>query len=256
MLGTKIALPVLRTHVRCHIAPRLNRLPQRLDYTLIPAPLGELLWLNTKYVFFIMLSFVDCVATDLDLTLPLVDEKAPLPAIIVTPSSPSGETDFSIAFIAPPPKPTLQERLSSILPNLSALRSILPSQVRLPTSPLKTSFQEHTSSTWSVKARTRSTLLLILLLFIMGCHLVMHRLATGRPHLEFGGVPDEDTLMIGTLGSMDNTGSVPSSAMGTSKSHRIGGGWIKMHSPFDPSADADGKRAPNFVIWEDDYVTP
>lgn len=51
LLGTKIALPVLRTHVRCHIAPRLNRLPQRLDYTLIPAPLGELLWLNTKYVF-------------------------------------------------------------------------------------------------------------------------------------------------------------------------------------------------------------
>ena len=25
----------------CTIAPRLNRLPQRLDYTLIPAPLGE-----------------------------------------------------------------------------------------------------------------------------------------------------------------------------------------------------------------------
>jgi len=38
-----------------------------------------------------------------DLTLPLVDEKSPLPAIIVTPSSPRSVTDFSIAFLAPRP---------------------------------------------------------------------------------------------------------------------------------------------------------
>lgn len=86
----------------------------------------------------------------------------------------------------------------------------------------------------------------------------MHRLATGRPHLEFGGVPDEDIMMMGTSGNLDaSVSSVPSSAMGTSKSHRIGGGWIKMHSAFDSSADAeDGKRALSFVILEDDSAMP
>ncbi|KAF8624581.1 hypothetical protein AX15_005803 [Amanita polypyramis BW_CC] len=63
--------------------PRLHRLPQRLDYTLIPAPL------------------------DLSLT-----EKSPLPTIIVTPSSPSSPQDYSIAFFVPPPKPTLRERVN------------------------------------------------------------------------------------------------------------------------------------------------
>jgi len=64
--------------------PRLHRLPRRLDYTLIPAPL--------------------------DLSLPLVTEKSSLPAIIVTPSSPSSAHDFSIAFLAPPPKPSIRDR--------------------------------------------------------------------------------------------------------------------------------------------------
>ncbi|KAK1235682.1 hypothetical protein PQX77_001053 [Marasmius sp. AFHP31] len=111
--------------------PRLHRLPQRLDYTLIPAPL--------------------------DLSLPLITEKSPLPAIIVTPSSPSDERHFSIAFLAPPPKPTIRERLSSF-----------------------------SSSTFSVRART--ALLLFVIGFVMVCHLIAHKMAarTGRPHLDFG----------------------------------------------------------------------
>jgi len=68
-------------------APRLHRLPQRLDYTLIPAPL--------------------------DLSLPLGSEKSHLPAIIVTPSSPCSSRDFSIAFFAPDEKPPIQQRILS-----------------------------------------------------------------------------------------------------------------------------------------------
>ncbi|KAJ7937426.1 hypothetical protein B0H13DRAFT_2649260 [Mycena leptocephala] len=55
-------------------SPRLHRFPHRIDYTLIPAPL--------------------------DLSLPLKTEKDSLPAIIVTPSSPSSARDFSIAFLS------------------------------------------------------------------------------------------------------------------------------------------------------------
>ncbi|KAF8875350.1 hypothetical protein CPB84DRAFT_1966765 [Gymnopilus junonius] len=68
--------------------PRVHRLPRRTDFKLIPAPL--------------------------DLSLPLVTEKSPLPAIIVTPSSPSSTRDFSIAFLATPPKPTLRQRILSL----------------------------------------------------------------------------------------------------------------------------------------------
>ncbi|KAF5387683.1 hypothetical protein D9615_000023 [Tricholomella constricta] len=107
--------------------PRLHRLPHRLDYTLIPAPL--------------------------DLSLPLVTEKSTLPAIIVTPSSPSSSHDFSIAFLAPPQKPTVLERLSSY------------------------------ASTKAVRART--TIIIFVIIFVLVCHVVTHRLAARRPHLEF-----------------------------------------------------------------------
>jgi len=105
---------------------RRHRLPQRLDYALIPPPL--------------------------DLSRPLVDEKSPLPAIIVTPSSPSGDRDFAIAFLAPPPKDSIFTRFF-------------------------TRFGD------SVRART--ALFLLLLMFILACHLVTHRMAMRRPHLHF-----------------------------------------------------------------------
>ncbi|KAI0751451.1 hypothetical protein C8Q80DRAFT_1157353 [Daedaleopsis nitida] len=142
------------------VAPRLNRLPQRLDYTLIPAPL--------------------------DLTLPLVDEKADLPAIIVTPSSPVFESEFFIAFIAPPPSPTFAQRVSALVPSF---RSYLPSQIQLPATPFKTSFDDR--STFSLRSRLRTIFLLFVLFFIMASHVVLHRVATLHPHLEFGIVPDD-----------------------------------------------------------------
>jgi len=80
--------------------PRLHRLPQRLDYTLIPAPL--------------------------DLSLPLVTEKSHLPAIIVTPSSPCSPRDFSIAFLAPAEKPSIKQRISNYTaPKLRARSTII-----------------------------------------------------------------------------------------------------------------------------------
>lgn len=113
-------------------APRIHRLPQRLDYTLIPAPL--------------------------DLSLPDASEKSPLPAIIVTPSSPSSSHDFSIAFLAPPRSPTLRERISCYLSE---------------------------SKKQQLQCKARWTVILTVLLFIMACHVLAHRLAVTRPHLQF-----------------------------------------------------------------------
>ncbi|KAI0316130.1 hypothetical protein OF83DRAFT_1173200 [Amylostereum chailletii] len=109
--------------------PRRHRLPQHRDYVLVPKPA--------------------------DFTLN--DQKSPLPAIIVTPSSPSCSADFSIAFIAPTPEPGVLERVTSYL------------------APLQ------------LKART--TLLLLLLFFLMASHLLTHRLATSHPHLQFDAAP-------------------------------------------------------------------
>ncbi|KIJ70374.1 hypothetical protein HYDPIDRAFT_143669 [Hydnomerulius pinastri MD-312] len=122
-----------------HRAPRIHRLPQRLDYNLVPAPL--------------------------DLSLPLVTEKSPLPAIIVTPSSPSLDApEYYIAFLTPPPKPSLRERITK--------------------SPL---FQ----SQFTFKART--AIIISLLFFILVCHLLAH-LAVHRPHFDFYKSSDIPTM--------------------------------------------------------------
>jgi len=110
-------------------APRLHRLPHRTDYILIPAPL--------------------------DLSLPLATEKSGLPAIIVTPSSPSSSHDFSIAFLASPPKPSLKQRFDT--------------------------FKHFNAASF----RFRSIIFLLFLIFIMVCHLLTHRLAVRRPYLEY-----------------------------------------------------------------------
>ncbi|KAF9040679.1 hypothetical protein BJ165DRAFT_1311703, partial [Panaeolus papilionaceus] len=110
-------------------APRLHRLPVRTDYILVPAPL--------------------------DLSLPQMTEKSTLPAIIVTPCSPSSARDFSIAFIQPPPKQPLRERLASL-------------------------YHYHTTS-----LRLRSIIIVILLVFVLLCHLVTHQLASAyRPRMD------------------------------------------------------------------------
>jgi hypothetical protein len=109
--------------------PRIHRLPHRTDYTLIPAPL--------------------------DLSLSQATEKSPLPAIIVTPSSPSSSRDFSIAFLAAPPKLSLLERIAS---------------------------WKHYGG--PVPFRIRSILIVLFITFAFICHLAADSLAMRRPYLE------------------------------------------------------------------------
>jgi len=109
--------------------PRIHRLPHRTDYILIPAPL--------------------------DLSLSEATEKSPLPAIIVTPCSPSSSRDFSIAFLAAPPKLSLQDRIAS---------------------------WRHFGG--PLPFRIRSILIVIFILFAFMCHLAVDRLAVRGPYFE------------------------------------------------------------------------
>ncbi|KDR74380.1 hypothetical protein GALMADRAFT_250293 [Galerina marginata CBS 339.88] len=126
--------------------PRVHRLPHRTDFKLIPAPL--------------------------DLSLPLVTEKSPLPAIIVTPCSPSSTHDFSIAFLAAPEKPSLRQRLS-----ISSAKAIASPSFRL-----------------------RTIIFLLLVLFILVCHLVTHTLAARQSHLEIAVQTGEAHVVEGSFG--------------------------------------------------------
>jgi hypothetical protein len=110
-------------------APRLHRLPIRTDYVLIPPPL--------------------------DLSLPEIAGKSELPAIIVTPSSPSSTRDFSLAFLPSPPKPSLRQRIQSY---------------------------KHLHAPG---LRARSLFFFFVILFVVVCHLVAHRVAIRRPYIEF-----------------------------------------------------------------------
>ncbi|EIN10212.1 hypothetical protein PUNSTDRAFT_50898 [Punctularia strigosozonata HHB-11173 SS5] len=145
--------------------PRAHRLPQRLDYALIPAPL--------------------------DLSLPEASEKHPLPAIIVTPSSPTHEHDFGIAFLAPEKQPSLRERVVTFAkthsPTLENFQ--LPSP---PTSPLtylslRPNRPRFALGPSSKTFGLRTLFLPLLTLFVLAAHLLTHRLAAraSHPHLDF-----------------------------------------------------------------------
>lgn len=178
---------------------RVHRLPQRLDYTLIPAPL--------------------------DLTLPLVDEKSPLPAIIVTPSSPRSTTDFSIAFLAPAPKPSFCQRVFSMFPSLPSSPLALPVTQKPPLLSL------------SAPSKARTIVIMVLLLMVMGCHVVTHRMAIQRPRMDFenpGLGPHEHSMA--EFGNVQ----VPDEAPGP----RFFEGWLDLW-------ESDGKRPhSDFVVSE------
>ncbi|KAI5124882.1 hypothetical protein M0805_007312 [Coniferiporia weirii] len=135
---------VVDSNVFCNVAPRRHRLPQRLDWALVPPPL--------------------------DLSKPIVDDKALLPAIIVTPSSPTCERDFRIAFLANEPKETITSRV------ITSLHRAAPAPTQL---------------------KPRTLVLIFVPLLILFCHVLTHQLAMRRPHLHL--VPAAD-------GSMDNAG--------------------------------------------------
>ncbi|KAI9066367.1 hypothetical protein FKP32DRAFT_1565851 [Trametes sanguinea] len=190
------------------VAPRLNRLPQRLDYTLIPAPL--------------------------DLSLPLVDEKADLPAIIVTPSSPVLESEFYIAFLAPPPSPTFSQRLASLVPSFPSVQSYLPSHAR-------------------------TVFLLLILLFIMASHLIMHRLITNHPHLDFDVKPEHEIGIaalsrpseVDTFGARVDAHDVDSDVSDPSTA-----GWFNIHALWAPLPATSTRSPKDFVVVESAAPVP
>ncbi|KAI0347441.1 hypothetical protein BDW22DRAFT_1342239 [Trametopsis cervina] len=211
--------------------PRLNRFPQRLDYTLIPAPL--------------------------DLTLPLVDEKAHLPAIIVTPSSPIGEKDFSIAFLAPIPPPTFRERMTKLVPSVPKMPTVfhrrLPSQIKLPASPLHVDFEPAPSS-WTLRRRACISILMAVLVFIMGCHLLLHSLVAYHPRLNYGslGQAGEETLLTAvTAGNLDTFAGLQRNSVDTTSTPAVGG-WFNLEALWAPASATDGKRSARFIISEGD----
>ncbi|KAJ3790635.1 hypothetical protein GGU10DRAFT_146329 [Lentinula aff. detonsa] len=231
-------------------APRLHRLPQRLDYTLIPAPL--------------------------DLSLPLVTEKSPLPAIIVTPSSPSSAHDYSIAFLAPPKEPGFFERLGARLQwSKSATTESNP-------------ISHKSGTSLGLRAQTARTLfILFLILFVMLTHLVTHRIAqtSRRPHLDFSvqdanPAPVAASYVLGEIGQIgqgtpdgmdgslngsdgadgldEGSDSIPSSAFGAghglggfTQGHRHGhahGGWFDLSRYWgEVKEEEDEKR--DFVVF-------
>ncbi|KZV75116.1 hypothetical protein PENSPDRAFT_571905 [Peniophora sp. CONT] len=166
---------------------RRHRLPQHRDYVLIPAPL--------------------------DFTPP--DEKSPLPAIIVTPSSPQCSADFSIAFVAPEPKPTVLQRAAAVL------------------SPV------HTKLVAPLQTKARLAFVLVLFIFIMAAHLFAHRLATRHPHLQFDSAPASiSSADIAALAPFDHSHGI---------GHGHGHGWFDWRGFWDESEAVERE----FVVTEE-----
>lgn len=190
-----------------------------------------------------------------DLTLPLVDEKADLPAIIVTPSSPIGEKDFAIAFLAPKPQPTMRERASNMLPSIPKIPTVfhrrLPSEIKLPVTPLHADYEAPTPSFWSPKGRACTSILLAVLVVIMGCHLLLHSLAVYHPRLEYSSVAfsGQDTVLATV--NLDPT-VISHTSVDDAETPALGG-WFNLHALWAPAPNVDGKRSAHFIISEEEY---
>lgn len=172
----------------------------------------------------------------------------------MTPSSPSHEREFCIAFLAAEPKPPLRQRLLAHMPKLPTLPSFrprLPSQIKLPTSPFSAEFED--GSSWALKTRTRSTLVLAILMFIMACHLLLHEMITGHPHLEFGVGVDNDMVALNSVVSPPSA-RYASTPADNSVEHEPAtsavGGWLNIHAIWAPVPVTDGKRSARFVVTD------
>ncbi|RXW19847.1 hypothetical protein EST38_g6001 [Candolleomyces aberdarensis] len=138
--------------------PRLHRLPRRLDYMLVPAPL--------------------------DLSLDSMTEKSPLPAIIVTPSSPTHSKDFAIAFLAPPKKPSVAERAckyvsgvsESVVASVTQVKSVFwpSSPIALPLSAPATTTEFKFGSYSNAKRNSRILMVVLSIFFLVFCHMLAH----------------------------------------------------------------------------------
>jgi hypothetical protein len=158
-------------------------------------------------------------------------------------------TDFAIAFLAPPEKPSLRERVLSKLPNLSRLSSLqprLPSQIQLPTTPCGKQFGA--SPAWTLKARASTTILMAILVFIIGCHLLLHSLASFHPRLDYGAAADDSVLAAVFSGNVDNIGTAHRASVDPATP--AVGGDFNLHALWAPGHVIDGKRSAHFIISE------
>jgi COMPASS component SWD1 len=197
---------------------RVHRLPQRLDYKLIPPPL--------------------------DLNLPLLAEKAEFPAIIVTPSSPKTPRDYSIAFLCPPAKPTFRERVSSyFIPSALSEETAIVHDGEIRLSSISSSNRDSFNPKRRMNLKARTMLILLFLFFILVTHVITHRLATRLPHLDFNGPNHDSDMTSTTFFDMDSHASEDSGLSAT-----LSGLWPSFQA-FWGVVTNDVKR--EFIITEE-----
>ena len=118
-----------------------------------------------------------------------------MPAIIVTPSSPTCDRDFRIAFIAPD-TPTKEESVAERV--FARLQEGVGAVAPKP------------------QLKTRTLLLLFIPIFIIFCHFLAHRLSAHHPRLHFD-VHTQSGIMAATDGSANGHGA----------------GWFDMNDYWD-----------------------
>ena len=157
------------------------------------------------------------------------------------------ESEFFIAFLAPPPSPTFSQRLAALVPSF---RTYLPSQIQLPASPFKATFDDRSS--FSVRGRIRAVILLFMLLFIMASHVAIHRLATNHPHLDFGMVPDHDIdiAAISRPADLDVFGARVDAHEDADASEPSTAGWFNLRAMWAPVPVAATRSSMDFVVEE------
>ncbi|KAJ2914491.1 hypothetical protein MD484_g5950, partial [Candolleomyces efflorescens] len=111
-------------------------------------------------------------------------EKSPLPAIIVTPSSPTHSKDFAIAFLAPPKQPSVAERAckyvsgvsDSVAGSVAQIKSLFwpSSPIALPLSAPATTTEFQFGSYSNAKRNSRILMVVLTIFFLVFLHMLAH----------------------------------------------------------------------------------
>jgi len=139
--------------------------------------------------------------------------------------------DFSIAFLAPAPKPSFCQRVSSMF--YKSLPSLPSSPPTLPIT------QKSSSLSLSAPSKARTIVIMFLLVMVMGCHVVTHRMATQRPRMDF----ENPGLGLGehSIAEFGNVQVTGDQAPGT----RFLEGWLDLWE-----FDEDEQSHNDFVVSE------
>ena len=100
--------------------------------------------------------------------------------------------------------------------------------------------------------------LLAALVFIMGCHLIMHSMVSTHPRLDFA-PPSTDDLAVASLADVKFTdfGNAPQNAPhNNADATPAVGGWFNIHAMWAPMPITDGKRAMRFIVTDGDPEEP